>query len=95
MREFTVEQLMLELEGALAAIEFMHGCLTEKNHKYAYPEMTVQKMKRLRKLVGERHGCVHSSGACGCPAFVLHQKKQAILHEASERVGIIQLKDEE
>jgi hypothetical protein len=54
------ETLMLELSNALNKIEFLHGCLTDKTYKYAYPEMTIEHIKRLRNIIPERHYCLHS-----------------------------------
>jgi hypothetical protein len=50
--EVTVEQLLGELEQSLNKIEFLHGCLTDPTYKYAYPEMTLEHIERLRKIVG-------------------------------------------
>ena len=55
------ERLLLELEQCLNTIEFLHGCLTDPAHfKYAHPRLTIQRIKRLRKLIGPRNYCHHS-----------------------------------
>lgn len=63
---FTAEELLLELEQSANTIEFLHGCLTEpKHYKYLYPEMTVERLQRLRLIVPRREYCFH--GAPSCP----------------------------
>jgi hypothetical protein len=62
------ERLTMELEHCLNTIEFLHGCLTDPAHfKYAHPKLTIQRIKRLRKIVGPRTYCHHSHVDPACP----------------------------
>jgi hypothetical protein len=58
----------MELEQCLNTIEFLHGCLTDPAHfKYAHPKQTIQRIKRLRKLIGPRNYCHHNPVDPDCP----------------------------
>jgi hypothetical protein len=62
------ERLMKELEHCLNTIEFLHGCLTYPAHfKYSHPKLTIQHIKRLRKIVGPRTYCHHTLVGPACP----------------------------
>ena len=55
------ETLMLELIEALNSIEFLHKYLL-KNAEYKYPDMIINEMSRIKKIIPERRGCgcIHS-----------------------------------
>ena len=84
--EYTVEQLLGELEQALNKIEFLHGCLTDPTYKYAYPEMTLEHIERLQKIVGPRYYCVHSNIQPDCPGCQEGIKKRALWHQMSQQI---------
>lgn len=71
-RPWTVEdELRHELDQALGTIEFLHGCLTEPDlFKYAYPEMTLEKVERWKELAKGAPECTarfsstHPKGIC-------------------------------
>jgi hypothetical protein len=46
----------------------LHGCLTDPAHfKYSHPKQTIQRIKRLRKIVGPRTYCHHGRVDPACP----------------------------
>ena len=94
---YTVVELLGELEQALNKIEFLHGCLTDKNHEYreaggtyhyAYPEMTLEHIERLSRIVGPRHYCSHSCNRPECPACQESSKKRATRATLNEKIPL-------
>lgn len=89
--EVTVEQLLDELEQNLNTIEFLYGCLTDPTYKHAYPEMTVERIERLRKIVGPRHYCIHSFRDPNCERCMKGEERRALRHSLSEKLGVIEV----
>jgi hypothetical protein len=64
-REWTVEdELRHELQQAIYTIQFLHDCLTDPHIEgtpggstYAYPEMTLERLKRWEPLVADAPRC--------------------------------------
>lgn len=90
--KFTVEELLNELEQNLNTIEFLHGCLTDPTYKYAYPWMTVERIERLRKIVGKRNYCLHSAPTePGCRGCIDAAKRRELVHSVSDKIGTIEI----
>jgi hypothetical protein len=66
--ENRVSDLEEALHQAIWCIEFMHGCLTEEQYAYAYPEQTLQHLTSLRELAPPPTLCVHSVSDPTCPS---------------------------
>ena len=83
------------MEAALNKIEFLYGCLTKPNYKFAYPKMTEEHIERLRKIVGPRNYCVHSNVRPECPSCLEGHKARMILASTDEKVTRIGLLEQE
>ena len=56
-----------QLEQAYNTIEFLHGCLTDPQYKYAYPEQTMQRLEKIASLININNNyCVHSNFVESC-----------------------------
>lgn len=93
--DFTAQELMQELEQSLNKIEFLYGCLTKPNYKFAYPKMTEEHIERLRKIVGPRNYCTHSNVRPECPSCLEGHKARMILASTDEKVTRIGLLEQE
>lgn len=61
------------LQQAQNTVEFMHGCLTDKTYKYAYPEMTFSNLAEWGKLAPRpAMYCAHSRRQLDCPSCQTH-----------------------
>jgi len=72
----TIREEYLEdmLDQAAHCIEFLHGCLTEDNYKYLYPQMTIKQIEDIRKEVPERPSCFHSHQDPNCDGCIEQRK---------------------
>jgi hypothetical protein len=56
------------LRRAICKIEFLHGCLTRDDYKYAYPKMTLDFLEEANPFAPKLQGCYHSIRRSTCPA---------------------------
>lgn len=81
-REFLLDDA---LHQAIHTIEFLHGCLTDEQFSYEYPQMTKQELIELRELVSPRQTCFHSklqTGSCeACKQHVERLDRRAALQD--------------
>lgn len=77
------------LMQAQHTVSFLHNCLVNPSsvprdggYKYAYPEQTLQRLEKWRKLAPTRLGCHHSGGEPECPECQERIKHARLLAEA-------------
>lgn len=85
------EARIIILEDALRqaqnTVEFLHGCLTCENYSYDYPESTIRRLEKWKKLAPRicdvlNKKCYHSRSEEDCKSCQLHHKQQRQLMEA-------------
>jgi hypothetical protein len=69
-QELRILELELALQQSRHTIRFLHGCLTEPNFSYAYPEQTFQQLEKIEKLCPPQKLCVHSGFNEDCESCV-------------------------
>jgi hypothetical protein len=76
------------LQEAQHCVGFLHGCLTDSNYKYAYPEHTIKNLKEWSKLspISELV-CYHSMMADDCPSCISNKKRHLEHLEALKVLG--------
>jgi hypothetical protein len=69
-QELRILELELALQQSRHTIRFLHGCLTEPNFSYEYPDQTFQILDRIEKLCPPQKLCIHSGFNEDCESCV-------------------------
>lgn len=92
LRMFLLEE---QLERAYNSIQFLHDCLTQPNFEYAYPDMTLSELDKIKDLIPnliDRDWCVHSVIRKDCRSCIEHmarwRKKENLIRNATPTCGI-------
>lgn len=92
-RIFVLEDALVE---AFNLAEFLCHCLTSDDYEHAYPQMTREKLDKLRPVVPSRLMCVHSGTVAGCDSCAERNalfarraeiERKALLGRAERRLG--------
>lgn len=88
----TVEEArIIVLEDALRqaqnTVNFLHGCLTDPQFSYAYPEMTLSNLEHWSKLAPVPPGCAHGRHHEDCEPCQAHIARSQQLAEAKGVLG--------
>lgn len=81
--------LEAELAQAYHTVSFLHSCLTEEGYSYGYPEQTIERLAKWKKMIRIRPGCIHSHTEPGCKSCKERDEFFMKLFDAKEVLGLL------